>query len=502
MTLTIRRNKRDRLLEYCVAILMFISVTTMVLSTFQWNVYNADKTNLPMTNEHEFDAMYHKYMEKDMPMVKDIMEPANYAGFFVIKLVTGIVGLLLLVVSTITFASAIAYGLRPDLADEVHEVKQEIANGQQIPMDEPIRWLMRFMPDVKAASGVADDYEFENPTIGLIFRDNIWKFLILYTLAIALRTNLITTFLAKTGGAMAYGVRHYVDNTDMRGIINTWTSAGKDFNPQYNNLTAEERNKRKVFNVSYNAVKNHYPREREQEFLNTVGMKIKDFIESEMGDIEWDKQSFSASADIYAYSPDEITGGISETEIRKVKTKRVGELLDGIDLPNQDYYLYVTILAYDERADEERFSDTSRYGLGNVEEIIASDSNLTRIELSRLSEGESYTKVNTNSALDLSVSFFYTHGGSERRASNVGMSIPNGNVNVSPNRVTVDISNLNSQINNKAKELAGSGVSVTNIKWAEVQVRNLENIVKITTPHGGTKNIQWKNGEKYRRNQR
>lgn len=335
-----KKRRRDLLIGVSVAILLTGLLVYWVVST---NAF-ANRENLPMTGEAEFDSMFNLYMNKDMPLLRDIMEPANSVGFFIMKLSTDIVSLLLLVVGTIAFASMIVYGLRPDLADEIHEIKMEKAGGQQVPMDEPMRWLMGFLPDIKAASGVGDNYEYERPTIGLMFRDNIWQFLILFTLAIALRTNLIHTFLIKTSGAAAYGVRHYVDNTDMRGIVNTWTTAGKDFNPRYDTLTQEGRNRNKTFNAMYNALKTEKPRDRTEAFLGKIGANVYNEISQlESKGVRFGMSNFAVSADILSHrvTPD-------PSDVKLILDYDLSQFMDqGIDYTG-DRYLYVTILQYED----------------------------------------------------------------------------------------------------------------------------------------------------------
>lgn len=500
MVLTIRKTKRDRFREYVVASLLFLLLTAMVLYSFNWNTYTASSGSLPMTNEHEFDATYQKYMEKDMPMINDIMEPANYAGFFTIKLVTGIVGMLLLVISTVTFASAIAYGLRPDLADEVHEVKQEVANGQQIPFDEPLRFIMRFLPDVKAASGIADDYEFERPTVGLVFRNNIWKFLILYTLAIALRTNLITTFLAKTGGAVAYGARHYVDNTDMRGIINTFTSAGKDFNPQYNTLLQEERNKKKTFNAIYNAVKNQYPRERQQEFINQVGAQIVNFIQTEVNQDLYNRESFSASADVYSYGTEKLGAGITNTEIRTVYTLPMSTVLGGnFNLANSDYTIYITILAYDEKPGDSAYNLQGE-PYGNSTEITGNEQTLTNVTISRTKSdadnGYKFSKKNLTQTVTATIIGQYQIGTDPwKKTETIQYIIPADKLSVADDKITISLDGVDGAIQGwlNTKE---SGANVTSKAWYSIQINqsDLTKAFEMVKTGSTSKDVQMYNG--------
>lgn len=463
--LTLKRVKgiKCRMQESLIGVLVFALLTSIFIHSIVLITFYADSENIPITGEAEFDAMYQYYMEKDMPMLQDIMEPANYAGFFVIKLVTNIVGLILIVVSTITFASAIAFGLRPDLANEVHEVKMEVAAGQQIPMDEPIRWLMRFLPDVKAASGIAEDYEYENPTIGLVFRDNIWKFLILYTLAIALRTNLITTFLVKTGGAMAYGVRHYVDNTDMRGIINTWTTAGKDYNPRFDTLTTEGRNKKKVFNAMYNALKNEKPRDRTDVFLGNIGSTVYEKITSGgISGVNYSMKNFSASADILAH---DVTPDTSEVKVvQKFPLSELG-MIQGQDYEGERY-LYLTVMQYEDRVEKVNFPGASS-GVNNV--TLDNSGFPTKIDLSKTHTAK-LTDYKFKKLGDGKVTATVYYSGNKKPQSKTIT------LNITDDNVTADLSSLSS--------LKPSG---GNEKWTEVKIGDFTKAVHMVLRDGSSK---------------
>lgn len=346
--LTLPGVGRNRPTSKSISLYLIVGLMVVILlsTVFTSKTYAMEEQHIPMTGFTEFDAMYTFHMNQGEPLVDDIMKPVNNVIFFLIKLQRNFLASILLLLSTSALAFAILYVLKPEFADEISEVKTEVATGQTVPIDEPKRWVMQFLPDIKANSGIGDRYEFERPTMGMLVRDHLLHFILIFAVTIAFSTNTITTLTVKAGNAIAFGAKYYTDNTDFEGIVRTVTTAGKDFDPKYDTLTTTGRNKKKTFNAMHNALKDAKPRDRTSEFLGRIGTQVHNNIVAleARDDIHFDFENFSVTAEI---SPHDMA--IDVSPIKTVIKKNLSDfgMVVGQDVKSNDY-MYITILQYEE----------------------------------------------------------------------------------------------------------------------------------------------------------
>lgn len=338
-----RRDERTIRILACILIAIFTLMAGLTLIAYATG-------GIPMTGFDEFDAMYRYHMEKESVLVDDIMVPVNEVVFFLIKIEMRILGSVLLLLSISSAAFAIWYAAKPDFADEVSEVKMRVANGEKIPVEEVKEFFLQFFPDIKANSGIADSYEYERPTIGMLLRDHLLKFIILFAIAIALMTNVITTFIVKTGNALAFGAKYYTENTDFVGIVNTVTTAGKDYPFLYDTLTTEGRNKKKLANAMYVALKDAKPRDRTTEFLNKIGAAVATEVSNleTGGDVLLGYQNFTATATIMEHDVQHDTSPVKL--VKKYSIADTFGMVPGVDV-DKDMYMYLTVIQYETAPD-------------------------------------------------------------------------------------------------------------------------------------------------------
>lgn len=326
-----------------VILLMLVLLT---LSTGFFLVVFAEGDGIPMTGFAEFDAMYQYHMREEKPLVEDIMKPVNTIIFNLIEFQMRIVGTLLLYLCITAAAFSIWYVAKPEFADEVSEVKMRVANGEQIPVEEVKEFFLQFCPDIKANSGIADSYEYEKPTFGLFIRDHLLKFIILFAVAITLQQSVLISFIVKAGNALAFGAKYYTENTDFVGSVHTWTTAGKDFDPRFDTLTTEGRNKRKLFNAMYIAIKREFPRSRTEDFLQRVGAVALQKVNEIGPQLQLDADNFVVTADIAAYdvNQDATSPVMWRTKFKVSDFVGTGEIpVNGVDKT-----LYLSVLQYDQ----------------------------------------------------------------------------------------------------------------------------------------------------------
>ena len=330
---------------------VLFSFSCMMTSLVVYATSDLQADVAPLTGFDYFDSMYQRYMIENNPdLLSDIMDPVNSTVFFFIKLETQILGILLLflLVTSVTFS--VWYALRPDFAEEVSEIKQMVASGQQIPVTDVKAFILQFCPDIIANSGLAGEYEYERPTLGLLLRDHLLKFTCAFAIAIALMGNILPTFVVKLGTAIAYAGKYYTDNTDFKGIVNTITTAGKDYKPRFDELTIEGKNQAKVFNALYVALKDQKPRDRTEDFLQRIGSQAHNWT-LKLGDgtypINYSFKNFVAHADVMPY--DVEVPAVSNSAVKvvvKLKLTQLGMVV-GMDIP-QDEYVYLTVMQYNE----------------------------------------------------------------------------------------------------------------------------------------------------------
>ena len=346
---------REHELVLRLATLYLLLFTLLLGSIF---VFADDPAGIPMTGFDAFDAMYQENMSQDSLFVEDVMKPVEKVIFTLIKFEMRLVGILLLFVCVTSVAFAIWYIAKPEFADEVSEVKMRRAGGEVIPVTEVKEFFMQFLPDIKANSGIADSYEYEKPTFGLFVRDHLLKFILLFALAISLQQSVIVAFIVKAGNALAFGAEYYTNNVDFKEHVRTFTTAGSDYKPGYDDLTTEGRNKSKIYNEMYKAVKRAKPRDRTPEFLERTGTAIANKVVELEGDanVRLDYRNFIVSAEVRSYKVEPDVSPVKYTIIYDLNALGI---TPGDNLGEK--WLYVQILQYETTVSETSYQSASNY---------------------------------------------------------------------------------------------------------------------------------------------
>lgn len=329
--------------------LVFLLVILLTLSTgFHIYTLAGGEGAIPMTGFHEFDAMYQTHMREEKPLVDDVMKPVNTIIFNLIEFQMRFVGTLLLFLCITAASFSIWYVARPEFADEVSEVKNRVASGEQIPIEEVKEFFLQFCPDIKANSGIADSYEYEKPTFGLFVRDHLLKFILLFAVAIALQQSVIITFIVKSGNALAFGAKYYTENTDFVGSVQTWTTAGKDYDPGYTTLTTEDRNKRKLYNGMYTALKREFPRRRTEDFLQLIGSRTQAKVTEYASKLNINAENFIVTVNIYGYDIPAEQADTSTASMFRIKAS-LSEFVNAeyLAVNSNERFMYINVLQYD-----------------------------------------------------------------------------------------------------------------------------------------------------------
>ena len=433
-----------------IVVLSFMT-TTLVLV---WANESGNSNSIPLTGFQEFDDMYHYYMvEKEHLIVSDIMNPVNDFTFQIIKLAGELASTLLLFLFSITIIFAVWYGIKPEFAESVSEVKSRVAAGEKIPIENIADFFKQFLPDIKANSGIADSYQYEKPSLALIARDHMPKFILVFAIIIALRTGVLITFVMKSSTALNFGFKYYTENIDFIGHINTLTTAGKDFNPYYDTVTTRGRNKKKLYNSMYNALKAQVPRDRTENFLGKIGSAVATEISrlEELGDVQFDYKNFSVNTTILPYSvePD-------KSDVKLVLAYSLAEnfgMIIGKEIP-EDRNMYVTIFQYELAPDEDKGGGpeyaSGRNTYPNAWDV-GSKGYPVRLNIHDEYKGKLATmKFSANSGLRLEATAYYSDGSSSR---------VNVSASVTDTTATVDLTPLGREIDSKT----GATTSLTRI---------------------------------------
>ena len=452
-----------------VLLLTFIFSSTCIVMAYQ-----VDKNSIPISGFSEFDDLYQTYMvERNNPLIDDVMDPINSVVFDCIKLMGSISGALLLLLLFINVAFTVWYGAQPEFVERVSEVKQRVASGEKIPIDEVSEFFMQFLPDIKANSGIADSYIYEKPTISLVIRDHLPKFIMLFTIIICLRTGVIFTFVIKSADALSYGFKYYTESIDFVGKVDTFTKAGKDYNPYYDTVTTEGRNKKKTYNAIYTALKDQKPRDRTGTFLQRIGTAVEDQVKrlEEEGNVKFGYQNFSVHATVTDY---EVNPDTSEVKwVEKFSLSEHFNMIIGEDIDNEKY-LYLKVFQHNKLPGETHTSNplgrTSNYESGWIY-----DANLgypTRIEMekefTRLLNEEGYVfKKTTGSKL---VATALLKSGKTIKLDNVPFTVTDKQFHIDLTGITPQLNSIG--VTDALDQIVVTGLSnVTLVKQGEGTTR-------------------------------
>lgn len=349
--------------------LQFLIVASMliVLIMNAFTIVSAEEGHITITGFDAFDNMYQYHMGQEDSLVNDIMTPVNDVVFFLMKLEMQFLGTLIVLLCVSSAIFAVWYALSPDFADEVSEVKMRVAGGEQIPIDDFKAFALQFVPDIKANSGIADSYEYERPSLGLLARDHLLKFVLIFAIAIAIQQSTLITFIVKAGNALAFGADYYTENTDFRGMVETWTTAGSDYPISFDTLTTKGQNQKKLYNAIYTALKKEKPRDRTEEFLGRIGAATQKFVEVtavESGVI-YDYENFIVN--VFTTGIMNEQADVSDIEVRTIHKLEDFGFTESDNVTStdilKDKYIYISVMQYDTVAETSTsvYSSVSTY---------------------------------------------------------------------------------------------------------------------------------------------
>jgi hypothetical protein len=450
------KSRNNRPLQMSILGLLVI---LMILSTMY--ISRADDEYIPMTGFESFDNMYQYHMNQTDTNVEDIMVPVNEVVFFLIKLHTNILGSFMLLICVSSACFAVWYALKPEFADEVSDVKMRVSGGEQIPIDEVKNFVLQFFPDIKANSGIADSYSYEKPSLSLLVRDHLLKFVIFFAIAIAIQQSTLITFIVKSGNALAYGALYYTENTDFKGMVETMTTAGSDYPVNFDTLTTSGQNQGELYDDIYIALKDEKPKDRTDEFLGRIGAATQQFVEvtAPENGVDYSYENFITN--VFITSHNNEYSKVSDLEVRMVYPLETFGIIDS-DLLG-DKYVYMSIMQYDTSSTSTTSSYyTSKLSAGWIESGgIPVSFDLYNIYATEI-VNDGYIFVGDDSSVDCTVTIEYSGTGVSEDVFTVSPEISSDS-----QHLTIDLSEVETYLAAKREDNVNVTLSSVSIDYVE-----------------------------------
>lgn len=245
----------------------------------------------------------------------------------VLKWVLPFMSVFALTIMVISMASTIIYLSKQDTFDEVHDLhilKRQAKSQGGKSVQDIVRVYREiggglnyvkstFVPDFKAlafqdAFTIGED---GRPSMKTFFQNSMPKYIVIITMIMLINDRTLLDLYTRGAEVGAFFFKKAAYDYNYVEMIQGWMETGKDFNPQYKTSSLDEANKLKTYRAMYNALKelDKSNSARTAEYKTTMGMAVRNYIETKMTGVDWTADIFKPTAQFELAVPQGMTNG-------------------------------------------------------------------------------------------------------------------------------------------------------------------------------------------------